>query len=153
VQRTVLFQESVGAMIIKDALALIFVSLGVLSHYRDCRHVTEGPDLPLELLKMALAHFDRIGANTAGLRSEFKEFGVDFGPAPEITQEYSSDGLAAVPDSCSAPRSSGSRVPIPIEEAIRTKYQAGWSKSRIAREFRLNRRTVIRVCSTLKAAV
>lgn len=146
-QRTVLLQESVGAMMIKDALALVFVNLGVLSHYRDCRHATEVPDLPLELLKMALAHFDKIGANTASLRSEFKEFGVDFGPAPEISQEYSSDRLAAVPDSCSPPRSSRSRVPTPVEEAIRTKYQVGWSKSRIAREFRLNRRTVIRVCS------
>jgi hypothetical protein len=129
----------------KDALSLVFVSLGVLSHYQDCRHMTEVPDLPLELLKMALAHFDKIGANTASLRSEFKEFGVDFGLAPEITRESSNDSLAAVPDS--PPRSSRSRVPTPIEEAIRTKFIAGWSKSRIAREFRLNRRTVIRVCS------
>lgn len=33
-----------------------------------------------------------------------------------------------------------------FEEIIRLFHAHGWSKSRIAREFRLNRRTVIRIC-------
>ena len=131
-------------MTTKDALAVLFISLGVLSHYRECRHIADGPELPLGLLQMALAHLDGIGANTASLRAEFKEFGVDLGLAPESYQECPMDRLAAMPDS--VPRLSRSRVPAPVEEAIRAKYQVGWSKSRIAREFRLNRRTVIRIC-------
>lgn len=134
--------EAFGEMTTKDALAVVFVSLGVLSHYRECLCITDGPELPLGLLKMALAHLDSIGANTEGLRLEFKVFGMDFGPA----LEFSNGDLTSEPDSSSAPRPSRSRIPYPVKEAIRAKHQAGWSKSRIAREFRLNRRTVIRIC-------
>jgi hypothetical protein len=38
------------------------------------------------------------------------------------------------------------RVPTAIEEAVYEKFKQGWSKSRLAREFRLNRRTIIRIC-------
>jgi hypothetical protein len=40
------------------------------------------------------------------------------------------------------------RVPPAIEEAVRERFAQGWSKSRLAREFRLNRRTVIRICAS-----
>lgn len=127
-----------------DAFDVLYVTLSMLVHYRECLHLSEGRSLPLGILKMALAHLDSIGANTAGVREEFKEFGVDFGP-PEDYSECSD----AVPESDvgKVGRSSRNRIPAPVEEAIRTKYHAGWSKSRIAREFRLNRRTVIRICS------
>lgn len=38
------------------------------------------------------------------------------------------------------------RVPPAIEEAVRHKFDQGWSKSKLARAFRLNRRTIIRIC-------
>jgi hypothetical protein len=38
------------------------------------------------------------------------------------------------------------RVPLAIEEAVYEKFKQGWSKSKLAREFLLNRRTVIRIC-------
>jgi len=39
------------------------------------------------------------------------------------------------------------RVDGALAEAVLAKYGDGWPKSRIAREFRLNRRTVIRICA------
>lgn len=41
---------------------------------------------------------------------------------------------------------SWNRVPPAIEFAVRERFAQGWSKSKLAREFRLNRRTVIRIC-------
>jgi hypothetical protein len=41
------------------------------------------------------------------------------------------------------------RVPPPIEEAIREKIKRGWSKSKLSREFLLNRRTIIRICKAI----
>lgn len=38
------------------------------------------------------------------------------------------------------------RVPVAIETAVYEKFKQGWSKSKLAREFRLNRRTIIRIC-------
>jgi hypothetical protein len=38
------------------------------------------------------------------------------------------------------------RVPPAIEDAIYERFGRGWSKSKLAREFRLNRRTIIRIC-------
>ena len=38
------------------------------------------------------------------------------------------------------------RVPPAIEEAVYERFKEGWSKSKLAREFRLNRRTIIRIC-------
>jgi len=38
------------------------------------------------------------------------------------------------------------RVPPAIEQAVYEKFNQGWSKSKLAREFRLNRRTIIRIC-------
>jgi hypothetical protein len=38
------------------------------------------------------------------------------------------------------------RVPPVIEAAVYDKFKQGWSKSKLAREFRLNRRTIIRIC-------
>ena len=40
------------------------------------------------------------------------------------------------------------RVPPAIEQAFYERFQQGWTKSRLAREFRLNRRTVIRICQS-----
>ena len=39
------------------------------------------------------------------------------------------------------------RVEGALAEAVRAKFAEGWPKARIAREFRLNRRTVIRICA------
>ena len=74
--------------------------------------------------------------------------------APDITKDIRGS------DSCSTPTPLGStgswtwrnwsynRVPPAIEEAIRERFKQGWSKSRLAREFRLNRRTIIRICNS-----
>lgn len=43
-------------------------------------------------------------------------------------------------------------VPRAIEEAVCQRYQEGWSKTRIAREFKLNRRTVIRICKQMESS-
>lgn len=39
------------------------------------------------------------------------------------------------------------RIDGPLADAVRTKFDEGWPKARIAREFRLKRRTVIRICA------
>lgn len=38
------------------------------------------------------------------------------------------------------------RVPPALEAAVYERFKQGWSKSKLAREFRLNRRTIIRIC-------
>ena len=44
-------------------------------------------------------------------------------------------------------KSPANRIYGPLEDAVRAKFAEGWPKARIAREFRLNRRTVIRICT------
>jgi hypothetical protein len=44
-------------------------------------------------------------------------------------------------------KSRANRVEGPLAEAVQAKYAEGWPKARIAREFRLNRRTVMRICA------
>jgi hypothetical protein len=41
------------------------------------------------------------------------------------------------------------RIDGPLADVVRAKFTEGWPKARIAREFRLNRRTVIRICASL----
>ncbi len=41
------------------------------------------------------------------------------------------------------------RIAGPLSDAVLAKFKEGWSKARIARELRLNRRTVIRICASL----
>jgi hypothetical protein len=45
-------------------------------------------------------------------------------------------------------KSPANRIDGPLAEAVRAKFAVGWPKARIAREFRLNRRTVIRICAS-----
>lgn len=40
------------------------------------------------------------------------------------------------------------RVDGVLAEVVRAKFSEGWPKAHIAREFRLDRRTVIRICAT-----
>jgi len=47
------------------------------------------------------------------------------------------------------PKTPANRVEGGLAEAIRCKFAEGWPKARIAREFRLNRRTVISICAAL----
>ena len=44
-------------------------------------------------------------------------------------------------------KSPANRVDGALTEIVRTKFVEGWPKARIAREFRLNRRTVARICA------
>ena len=128
----------------QDAVALIAVSLEALIH----RHRI-GPEealtyMPVGLLRAALDQLDERGADTAELRAQFKEEGFDLSEmrhCPEIRER----NFPAHNESNGEPTTS--RVPKVIAEAIRAKFHEGWSKSRIAREFRLNRRTVIRICA------
>jgi len=99
--------------------------------------------MPVGLLLVALDQLDRNGANTSAVRAEFMEAGFDLSSIPHRAQP---DDLRRSNDPQSAGERSGSRVPKVIAAAILAKYQEGWSKSRIAREFRLNRRTIIRIC-------
>lgn len=128
----------------EDAVALIAVSLEALIHRR---HV--GPDealtyMPVEMLGQALSHLDECGADTAAVRAEFAEAGFDLSEIPQF--EVATEQISLGPDEFTN-EYSGSRVPSVIAEAILAKFREGWSKSRIAREFRLNRRTVIRICA------
>jgi hypothetical protein len=40
------------------------------------------------------------------------------------------------------------RIDGPLADVVRAKFAEGWPKARIARELRLNRRTVIRICAS-----
>lgn len=44
------------------------------------------------------------------------------------------------------------RVPPALEAAVYERFKQGWSKSKLAREFRLNRRTIIRICKAWQEA-
>ncbi len=44
-------------------------------------------------------------------------------------------------------KSPANRIDGPLADAVRAKFAENWPKARIAREFRLNRRTVIRICA------
>jgi DNA invertase Pin-like site-specific DNA recombinase len=44
------------------------------------------------------------------------------------------------------------RVDGPLAEIIRAKFAEAWPKARIAREFRINRRTVARICTETPVA-
>jgi hypothetical protein len=41
------------------------------------------------------------------------------------------------------------RIAGPLSDTVLAKFTEGWSKARIAREFRINRRTVITICGSL----
>jgi hypothetical protein len=128
----------------QEAVALIAVGLEALIHRRRV-----GPDvaltyMPVGLLSMALDQLEQDGGDTSELRAQFKEKGFDLSEIPHCT-EISEHGFSDHSESTAEP--SGSRVPKVIANAILAKFQAGWSKSRIAREFQLNRRTIIRICA------
>jgi len=40
----------------------------------------------------------------------------------------------------------GNKVGDALAEMVREKFRQGWPQARIARDFRLNRRTVMRIC-------
>jgi hypothetical protein len=152
----------------EDALAVISVSSEVLAYRRHFGNKSTA-DLPLGLIRQTLEYIEeRIGAGeTAFFRARLVSYGIDFLDLPTYAdaerpeEKKSTEHEACDPDSPtesqpdstnsedsqSPSRAARSRIPVPIEEAIRAKHLAGWSKSRIAREFRLNRRNVIRVCS------
>jgi len=44
------------------------------------------------------------------------------------------------------------RVEGALADLVREKFAEGWPKARIAREFRLNRRTIARICATAQVA-
>lgn len=62
-----------------------------------------------------------------------------------------SERVRRVEGSASSRGHAWNHVPRAIEEAVRQRYQEGWSKSRIARELKLNRRTVIRICKEMES--
>lgn len=149
-----------------DALALLFLALDGLTHRRICRSGPAVADPPVGLIKEALAHLEERGADTGTLREMFLRNGLGLSnppPAQDAAPRYSqsqkkviSSGRQHPSAECNkvreeettpSPLSYRSKIPDVIAEAIRAKFQAGWSKSQIAREFRLNRRTVIRICA------
>jgi hypothetical protein len=115
----------------EHAVALVAVSLEALIHRRHIVAAEALTYMPAGLLRVALNQLDGNGANTSAVRAEFIEAGFD------LSDDHQSAG-----------EPSGSRVPKVIAAAILAKFLEGWSKSRIAREFRLNRRTVIRICAS-----
>lgn len=128
----------------QDAVALIAVSLEALTHRRLCVPDQALTYMPMGLLRLALHQLDEDGADTFAVRVQFLEEGFDLS---EILHATEASERRASDNDESTGESSGSRVPTVIAEAILAKFHEGWSKSRIAREFRLNRRTVIRICA------
>jgi hypothetical protein len=128
----------------QDAVALIAVSLEAVTHRRLCVPDQALTYMPRGLLRLALEQLDEDGADTSAVRVQLLEGGLDLSEIPRCAD--ASEPRASDKDE-STGESSGSRVPTVIAEAILTKFHEGWSKSRIAREFRLNRRTIIRICA------
>lgn len=143
----------------EDAVALITVSLEALAHRRLCIRENTLKHMPVGPLTSALAQLEESGADTVVVRVDFKQAGFDLSthyereilsPAQRGLDSIGSgepDSLNAGTDTKGSGSSRGSRVPPAIAEAVRVKFQQGWSKSQIAREFRLNRRTVILICA------
>jgi hypothetical protein len=128
----------------QDAVALIAVSLEALIHRRRCVPEEALAYIPVGLLRLALDQLDEDGADTSAVRAQFIEEGLDLSEIPHCahaSERRSSDNDESIGEL------SGSRVPKVIAAAILAKFEEGWSKSRIAREFRLNRRTIIRICA------
>jgi hypothetical protein len=50
-------------------------------------------------------------------------------------------------------KSPANRVDGALADLVRDKFAEGWPKARIAREFRINRRTVTRICTETPAAL
>jgi hypothetical protein len=128
----------------QDAVALIAVSLEALIHRRRV-----GPDealtyMPVGLLRVALDQLDEGGADTSVVRADFRKEGFDLSEIQQCV-EIGERNSSAHNESGGPP--SVSKIPKVIAEAIVAKFHEGWTKSRIAREFRLNRRTIIRICA------
>lgn len=139
----------------EDALAVIFVSLETLV-YRHYSPLTQGSSaMPIGLLREALALLDEFDVGTTFVRARFLEYGVDLSDISSDQREANTPLCADVEESNeeknagssrSWRRTSWNKVPGPIRMAVLVKFEEGWTKSRIAREFRLNRRTVINIC-------
>jgi hypothetical protein len=128
----------------QDAVAPISVRLEGLIH----RHRV-GPDEALTymlvgLLRVALDQLDEDGADTSVVRADFRKEGYDLSEIQQCA-EIGESNSSAHNESSGAP--SVSKIPKVIAEAIVAKFYEGLSTSRIAREFRLNRRTIIRICA------
>jgi hypothetical protein len=155
----------------EDALALVFMSLNALTHRQTCLSERAAAELPVRIIQEAMARLEEAGTDTVYLREMFLIRGLDLsspvhseGATPGRSQGQHAAGSQSrqQPNAeCNQDKaemmgpqgeSSRSRIPPVVEEAIRAKFQYGWSKSRIAREFRLNRRTVIRICAGKRLA-
>jgi hypothetical protein len=138
----------------EDAVALVFTCLMALKYDHKFRDDSPALKVPTGLLRRALAQLEeRLGAEgTAKVRADLASYGVDLSNLSGA-ESPAEQAPGADPDSANIEGSQSSRrtpwnlVPAPVAEAVRAKHRGGWSKSRIAREFRLNRRTVIRICA------
>jgi hypothetical protein len=128
----------------EDAVALVAVSLEAIIHRRHLPPAEGLRCMPVGLLRVALDQLDKDGANSSAIRAEFMQEGFNLSAIPHCAD---AGERCNYDDNQSVGELTGSRVPNVIAAAILAKYHEGWSKSRIAREFRLNRRTVIRICA------
>jgi hypothetical protein len=135
----------------EDAVALVFTCLMALKFDRTFRCDLPLLQMPTGLLRQALARIEeRLGTQaTAKIRADLASYGVDLSDpsGAESPGEEASSDSTSIEGPQSSRRTPWNLVPAPVAEAVRAKHQGGWSKSRIAREFRLNRRTVIRICA------
>jgi hypothetical protein len=150
----------------QDALALIFTCLRALDYDRHFRGELSDLEMPTGLLRQALAYLEeRSGAGeTAQVRAWFASHGLDLSdlsdcartqlPTEQAAGDSAPTSIASgdIEDSQSWRRMPRSRIPRAIADVVRAKHREGWSKSQIAREFRLNRRTVIRICADVEEA-
>jgi hypothetical protein len=138
----------------EDAAALVFTCLMALKFDHKFRGDSPAQQVPNGLLRQALAHIEeRLGTQaTAKIRADLASYGVDHsdlsGAESPVEQASCADSDSAnIEGPQPSRRTPWNLVPVPIADAVRAKHREGWSKSRISREFRLNRRTVIRICA------
>ena len=133
---------------------ILVPEMGVQTGASNSTQAQENPSLPKQEPVCTVTKKDEAVHRDTGIKTEDDESG---GLARF-------EGCAAHREICEpkavGPTGSGwwrgwpwNRVPPAIEEAIRERFAQGWSKSRLACEFRLNRRTVIRICAAVKSKV
>jgi hypothetical protein len=138
-----------------DARKLVFACLMVLKYESHFRGESPALEIPTGLLRQALAHLEeRLGVEgIANLRASFASYGLEFSDPSSSTEGLAEPGLADA-DHAAEPTESSEKSPKPanfiprdglLARCVRMLAAEGHSQARIARELRLNRRTVTRL--------
>jgi hypothetical protein len=112
----------------ETAISLVGIVMEVLAHREICLKSAQ-KDVPGELLVAALADLEAYGADTTEARDWLNSHGIQLAQnSPALYQ-----------------RRANNQVSAEVEAFIRELLDKSWSKSAIAKQLKVNRRTVIRV--------